>query len=90
MIVVRVELWSAIDGSRTELARMAIANDATGTDRRCSYNGVTFVGRDTEALSKVRPSKTGRVADWPRHDLHIWNLVARMLESMGYDKGKRS
>ena len=89
MIVIRVELWSAITGEKTELARMHIANDATGTDRRSHYTGETFVGRSAADLAKGRVSKRGAVRDWPRHDFHIWNLVARMLESMGYDKGKR-
>ena len=87
MIVVRVELWSAITGARTELARMHIANDGAGSDRRCNYDGQTFVGRSTAELDKRRVSKRGRVPNWPRHDLHVWNLVARMLEAMGYDKG---
>lgn len=88
MIVVRVELWSAISGARTELARMHIANDGSGTMRRASYLGQTFVGRRTADLDRERVSKQGRVPDWPRNDFHIWNLVARMLEAMGYDKGK--
>lgn len=90
MIVVKVELWSAIDGSKTELARMAIANDGTGTDRRCHYIGATFVGRDMAALDRHRVSKAAAIRAWPRHDFHIWNLVARMLDAMGYDKGKRA
>lgn len=89
MIVVRVELWSAIDGSKTELARMHICNDGRRTianARLGDYTGQTFVGRDSATLDKGRVSKSGEVRDWRRHDFHIWNLVRRMLESMGYDK----
>lgn len=89
MIVVRVELWSAIDGSRTELARMHIANDgkaSTVNRRRGDYVGETFVGRDAAALDRQQVSKRGSVANYPRLDLHVWNLVARMLASMGYTK----
>ncbi|MEY2882399.1 MAG: hypothetical protein RL490_123 [Pseudomonadota bacterium] len=89
MIVVRVELWSAIDGSKRELARMHIANDGQASavnSRRGDYTGTTFVGRDERALDRGTPSKRGTVTNYPRLDLHVWNLVARMLTSMGYDK----
>ncbi|EDX79105.1 hypothetical protein BBAL3_262 [Brevundimonas sp. BAL3] len=92
MIVVRVELWSAANGSKTELARMHIANDGLTTvtnPRLGDYSGQTFVGRDSEALSKGRVSKRGEVRRWRRHDFHIWNLVAAMLDDMGYRQGRR-
>ena len=89
MIVVRVELWSVVDGSKTELARMHIANDGEATQqnhRLGDYVGETFVGRDAATLAKGRVSKRGSVKAWRRHDFHVWNLVRRMLESMGSDK----
>lgn len=89
MIVVRVELWSARTGKRTELARMKICNDGEITSldpAKGSYLGETYVGRDTEALSRGIISRTGRVPHWPRQALHVWNLVATMLEAMGYTK----
>lgn len=92
MIVIKVELWSAINGSKTELARMHISNDGeqTVTNHRLgAYDGQTFIGRDTAALDRRTVSKRGRVENWPRADFHVWNLVARMLESMGYDKQPR-
>lgn len=87
MIVVRVELWSAIDGSRRELARMRISNDGSTTvENRAlgTYDGETLVGRSTSALDQGRVQRSGRVADYPREKLHIWHLVARMLTAMGY------
>lgn len=92
MIVVRVELWSAIDGRKTELARMHIANDGQATianPRLGDYQGETFVGRDAATLDKGRVSKRGAVRGWRRHDFHIWNLVAAMLADMGYRQGRR-
>src|SRR5690348_5419520 len=50
MIIVRVELWSAITGAKTELARMCIVNDGTGTAARRNYFGKTFRGRSTAQL----------------------------------------
>jgi hypothetical protein len=87
MIVVRVELWSARTGQKSELARMHICNDEETTllnHRRGAYNGETFVGRSSQDLDRKRVSKAGRVESFPRLDLHVWNLVARMLVSMGY------
>lgn len=93
MIVVRVELWSAVNGRKTELARMHIANDGRASvenPRRGSYDGQTFVGRSAQALDRLQVSRRGRVEDFPRQDLHIWNLVAAMLKRMGYDRGAPS
>lgn len=92
MIVVRVELWSAVNGSRTELARMHIANDgeATQTNHRIGdYVGEALRGRDTEALNRGVVQKRGSVRGWRRLDFHVWNLVAAMLDDMGYTQGRR-
>ncbi len=86
MIIVRVELLSAVTGTTTELARMHIANTGEGTDRICDYVGRTFIGRDTDALDHGIVSKRGRVTRWRRHDFHVWNLVRRMLGEMGYTR----
>ncbi len=86
MIVVRVELWSAITGKRTELARMHISNTGESAGRIRHYTGETFIGRHSAALDKGRLSKSGDVRNYPALSLHIWNLVARMLTSMGYTK----
>lgn len=87
MIVVRIELWSARTGKKTELARMKIWNDEETTrqnERRGSYWGETYRGRTTEDLNKEVVTRRGRVEDFPRKDLHLWYLVAKMLKSMGY------
>jgi hypothetical protein len=84
MIIVRIELWSAVTGKTTELARMHISNNGHGSSRRGHYDGTTFIGRSSQALDRLRVSKTGAVTNYPRLDLHVWNLVARMLKAMGY------
>ena len=90
MIIVRVELHSAITGKVTELARMMIANDGTEykDNNRGDYDGVTFRGRDREALDQAQRdrsvTRSGRVEGYPRLSSHVWNLVTRMLTSMGY------
>lgn len=89
MIIIRVELWSAITGKRTELARMMIANEG-GTKDLGDYSGRTYRGRDTAALDRSMKNDTvtrrGEVKNHPRWKEHIWNLVAKMLNDMGYGK----
>src|SRR5690242_14515482 len=92
MIVVRVELWSAVTGKRTELARMRISNDGEVSVLNPllgSYVGETLRGRSTGALDRGLVTRRGRVERFPRQALHIWHLVARMLAAMGYgvDRG---
>jgi hypothetical protein len=89
MIVVRVELWSAVNGSRRELARMRIANDGETTLRDLklgTYRGETLRGRSSAALDAGAVQRKGKVQDWPREALHVWNLVAAMLSAMGYGR----
>lgn len=84
MIIVRVELVSAITGQTTELARMQITNDGTGSATQGSYGGMTFRGRSKPALDQRSVSRQGRVEGFPRKSTHVWSLVARMLANMGY------
>lgn len=86
MIVVRVELWSAIDGSKTELARMQICNDETGTTARRNYEARTLVGRSAAALDRNVVQRRGAVKNWPAEAVHIWNLVTVALGALGYGK----
>jgi len=83
MIVVRVELWSARTGERTELARMRISNVGGGGNAR-NYAGETFRGRDAATLDQGQITRRGRLDRFPAESLHVWNLVARMLAGMGY------
>jgi hypothetical protein len=87
MIVIRVELWSAVDGQKTEIARAMIHN-VGGTVKVGNYQGETYRGRDGDALdrSMIRKAvtRTGEVTGHRRLDLHVWHLVSKMLASMGY------
>lgn len=94
MLVVKVELHSAITGGRTELARMVIDN-VGGTVNLGDYRAQTMRGRDEETLEKSmwailrgksKPVKQGSVIDHPRLREHVWNLVAKALSSMDYGK----
>ncbi len=84
MIVIKVELWSARTGKKTELARMHISNMGDGTDIRANYVGETFKGRSKDALDRRNVARRGIVSDWPKQRNHVWMLVAKMLKTMGY------
>lgn len=84
MIIVTVELISAITGQTKQLAKMIISNDDTGSKYAGDYNITTFRGRDADALEKKTPNRTGRVEHYPRTSLHVWNLVSRALAACGY------
>jgi hypothetical protein len=78
VIVIKVELHSAITGKVSEIAKMHIFNDGTGDRRTGNYTGIVF-RKDTGAATR-----DGKVLGYKRLNLHVWNLIARMLQSMGY------
>lgn len=78
MIIVKVELHSAVTREVKQLAEMRITNDGTGTKSRGNYWGNVFF------KSKAAKPKEGFVRDYPRLTKHVWNLVAQMLTDMGY------
>jgi hypothetical protein len=91
MIVVRVELHSAITRKITEIARFDIWNTGTGSAdtgsaERGDYSCASFIGRDRESLAQRRENRTGSVPDHPRLREHVLNLVAKALLNMGYGK----
>ena len=91
MIVVKVELWSAISGQKTELARMVVDNIG-GTVQRGDYRCRTLRGRSEEALHrsmsnmdrKEAVTREGKVLGHARLREHVWNLIAKSLVGMGY------
>lgn len=88
MIIVKVELHSAITHQITELARMKICNDGQSENSNFGdYIFQTFIGRSSEQLNKETEAKNTNVKHWPKHRLHIWNLVCKGLRQMGYVDG---
>lgn len=92
MIVVRVELWSAITGKVTELARMCIANSGdTANPNFGDYHCMTLKGRSKDQLDKAMrsgssPQRAVEVKHHARLREHVWNLVAKALTGMEYGK----
>jgi len=87
MIVVRVELHSAVTRKITELARLHICNEG-GTDTLRDYGIYVARGRDKEALDRSAASRswvhTGKITGWQSQRWHGWNLVLAGLLSAGY------
>ncbi len=76
MIIVKIELHSAISGRITEIGRMRICNDGNGTPTRGNYN-VEIMRRGT--VNKVQ--KRGSVGNYPRLAYSVWELVRRALHN---------
>ncbi|NLS27960.1 hypothetical protein S2M10_29620 [Sphingomonas sp. S2M10] len=92
MIVVKVELWSALTGRRTELARMVIDN-VGGTEQVGDYRCRTLRGRSEDALDRALlrmdttgTQREGKVIGHARLREHVWNLVSKALSGMGYGR----
>jgi hypothetical protein len=83
MIVIRVELHSAVTRKVTEIARMHIAN-VGGSRQLGHYHAKTYRGRSSEQLSRGQVQRQGVVRDYPRLRIHVWHLVARALIAMNY------
>jgi len=80
VLVVKVELHSAITGKVTKIAQMVIANDGTGDDKKGNYWCKTF-----RKNSETAVNRRGEVEDHPRLRNSVWNLVYKCLKSMEYD-----
>lgn len=72
MLVVKIELHSAVTGKVTTLATGKIINTGAGTPARGDYRVEL-----KDALG--RPWKSGAVKGFPRKRLLAWDLLARAL-----------
>lgn len=83
MIVVRVELWSARTGAKTEIARMHICN-VSGVGRLRDYAVSIFRGRSKTALDRMQITRRGNVRGHPSDAVHVWHLIFAALKAVGY------
>lgn len=83
MIVVRVELHSAVTGRVTELARLLIDNIG-GTPARRDYRVRSLRGRSKASLDRRNVQREARVLGHPSPREHVWNLIAKALAAAGY------
>ena len=84
MLIVKIELHSAVTGEIKTLATGRIINTGSGTPTRGNYRVDLGDGRG-------RHWKTGVVAGFPRKRLLAWDLLARALFNvLGDRNGLRS
>lgn len=85
MLVVRVELWSAVDGRKEELGRMYIANDGTSDDPAVGHYKVKVCRKNARRAflgwDEVSAVREGRVEDHARLSYGIWKLVHKALRA---------
>lgn len=90
MLIVRVELHKGgMGGPVTELARMEIINDGSGTETLGNYFVSTLRGRNHGSFDQRIIQRAGRIEKWQRKNWHVWKLVACALYHCGYDWRKR-
>jgi hypothetical protein len=89
MIVVKVELHSAITGKVTELARMIVHNIG-GTRNSGDYEVEILRGRSAKDLDKRIAQRKARVLGHPRLSQHVWHLVEKALRAAGYGNNQHS
>lgn len=85
MLVVKVELHSAVTGQVTELGRTYIWNDGTSKIReRGNYKAAVCRKGSYDPAAAIREGKAlryGEVKDYPRLSYNVWRLVSRALLS---------
>ena len=84
MIVVKVELHSAVTGIVSEIGRTILVNDGTGTRSRGNYHVAVMRKGSRQTL------RNGRVEDYPRLSYNVWRLVSRALLSAFPEEAKRN
>lgn len=88
MLVLKLELHSAISHEVTEIGRMYICNDGTGKQDAGNYvaavckRGTDAMPQEAYCNPNVRAPKaarSGEVRDYPRISYNVWRLVARSV-----------
>lgn len=90
MIVVNVELHSAITGKVTTLYKMIVANKASSRDPKVG-DYVAYVGRrGEENIRRIheKPVRTAEVTGHRRQALPVLNLIGKIIEALGYHSVK--
>lgn len=80
MLVIKLELHDANTGKVSELGRLEIVNDGTGTREVGNYNYM-LLGKDARGQ---RMSWIGSVLGWSRRN-SAWQLVQRVLSAAHRD-----
>lgn len=86
MIVVKVELLSAVTGDTTLLNSVVIDNQG-GTVKRRNYRCRSYRKRldpELAIIGRKPPLREGQVLDHPSDQVSVLTLLRKSLEAMGY------
>lgn len=86
MILVKIELHSAVTGKITPLGIMTIANDGTSTNPKRGHYDVKLGRKGNLGNVFTAPQRTARVEKYPRAAFSVWVLVARALKELGVER----
>ena len=78
MLIITVELHSAVTGAVSTIGRMRITNDGSGDASVGNYD-VEIIPAD----HPLRPAQHARVEGYPRLQYSVWELVRRALGGRG-------
>jgi hypothetical protein len=84
MIVVKVELHSAITGKVSEIGRMHISNTTTFENGSRANYFVRLFRRGSFKTSPVVVQREGEVNGHARKSAPVWKLVQKALKAVGY------
>lgn len=85
MILVKIELHSAVTGKITPLGLMVISNDGTSANPKRGNYDVRLGRRGSLGEVFTKPQRTARVEKYPRAAFSVWVLVARALKNLGIE-----
>lgn len=91
MLVIKIELHSAVTRKVTTIGQMIIANTG-GTKDRGEYTAKVAHKNDVNNLGANfnRPLREGTVINYPRLSYNVWRLVVRALLSAFPEENKQS
>lgn len=86
MIVVTVELHSAVTQEVTLLGKLVIANDGTSPEPTTGHYHAFFGRRKQADVRRVMamPMRKARILNFLRLRLGVWHLIRKALEEAGY------
>lgn len=83
MLVVKVELWRhGNENDVTEIGRLYVINDGTGTKERGNYELYLCRRGTTERPPDGVYTGKGRIKDYPRKSYPAWELIRRGLNKL--------
>ena len=91
MIVIRIELHSAITGKVTEIGSAIIVNKGDRSGLRHNYK--FMIARKNRSIMDVlrgesKPTRSCDIENWPRASKTVWQLLQRCLNEAYQAKGK--